>query len=192
VPGGRLDLKWGVPHLSFSYFGASFSGEGTATAELSQGGTTIDAGAEVASELDIAVTSGIVTFDCVPGEDVEAGIGLGALALDLRGRVRELSDGDSVDGGETIPLPVLAARVTLRFDRLELAALYSGSRADFEGDEAEYSDIDVHAAWRLLPAGWLQAGWRRVHADVDFDEGDTEVLADLDLQGPYLGFIITF
>ena len=191
-PFAGADFRWGSPHLTVGYGRAGFSGTGTASAEISQGGTTIPVGALVDSELDVGVGSALVTFDLVPTEAFEAGIGLGLASLDLDGEVREIATGESVAGSQVFVMPVLAARAGARFGPFQVEALASGTRLDFEGDTLDYYDLDLNARYDLFRGAWLGAGWREVGADVEFDDDGADVEVDLRLRGPYLALTLAF
>lgn len=190
--GGRVDLKWGLPHLSVSYAESSFSGDGTATAQLTQGGVTIPAGASVDSSLDLDIASAVLTFDLLPSDTAEAGIGFGIQGLDFQGSVRDTGSGQSVDTSEMVPIPVIAVRASAEIWRIEASALIAGSKVSFNGDDLSYYDVDLQGRLRIFEHGWLALGWRQVHVDLQYDDGGDAVDADLTLKGPYLGFVLSF
>lgn len=190
--GARADLRWGSPHLSVSYTAASFSGDGTATTEFSQGGTTISAGEHVASDLDVGVGSAALTFDLVPGETVEAGIGIDLTTVDFRGSVESTSNGERIATNELLPIPALAARAAVHLGRVEASVLLSGSRLDLRGDTLDFYDIDLRAQISVFAHGALALGWRRVDVRVDYKDGSDRVKADVALDGPYIALVFGF
>ena len=192
APGARVDVKWGAPHLSVAYLATSFSGTGTAEADLSQGGATIPAGATVDSDLDLDSGALLLTFDFLPTDAFELGLGFGVSALDFHGTVEDAATGDRVEGDQAFPFPVLALRGGARFGRLEATALASGSTIEFDGDSADFYDLDFQARWQVFEPAWLELGWRQIGVDADFEEDNANVVLDLVLSGPYLGFVLSF
>ena len=69
--GARADLVLGGGTFTFAYSPASFSGDGTLSGDLSDGGTTIPAGTAVATDLRMDVASVVWTHDFVPGDAFE-------------------------------------------------------------------------------------------------------------------------
>jgi hypothetical protein len=105
APGARADFKWGLPHLTVELGKTSASGSGTTTANLSQGGTTITAGTAVDSDLDLGYIDGILTFDILPTDTVELGLGFGLQTLDIDAKVQQSGTANKVETSETFPDP---------------------------------------------------------------------------------------
>jgi hypothetical protein len=195
--GGRVDLKWGSPHLSASYAPGSFSGDGKLTAPFTFGGTTIASGASVNSDFRFNVASGALTFDVLPVPDVELGIGLGVAVVDFRGRVSDTSTGSTIATSSTIPVPLVAGRVTWEIWRLEAALLVSGFDYSINGDSMAYYDVDAQLRFRFLGddghvQGYVGLGYRQVGADFAYDDHGTHVGSDVTLKGPFLGLVLGF
>jgi len=195
--GGRVDLKWGSPHLSASYAPGSFSGDGKLTAPFTFGGTTIAAGTPVSSDFRFNVASGALTFDLLPVPDVELGIGLGVAVVDFRGRIADPSTGTTIATSSTIPVPLLAGRFTWEIWRLEAALLVSGFDYSINGDSMAYYDVDAQLRFRFLGddghlQGYVGLGYRQVGADFAYDDGGTRVRSDATLKGPFLGLVLGF
>jgi hypothetical protein len=195
--GGRIDVKWGSPHLSVSYTPGSFSGDGHLTAPFTFGGTTIAAGTSVSSDFRFNVASGALTFDVLPVPDVELGIGLGVAAVDFRGRISDPASGSTIVTSNTIPVPLLAGRVTWEIWRLEAALLVSGFDYSIDGDSMAYYDVDAQLRFRFLGddghlQGYIGLGYRQIGADFAYDDGGTRVKSDATLKGPFLGLVLGF
>jgi len=194
--GGRADLSFGAGKWTFAYSPASFSGNGTLPADITEGGVTIPAGTAVASDVKMNVGTAIWTYDFVPSETAEFGLGLGVHALDFDGKV---TDGSStVRQNYTIGVPVLAARGGVMFGPFDLSALVSGLQVKNGSDEATFFDADVMGRWRFFGgvgghvAFSLVVGWHRTDMELDYTDSNDHVNADLSVAGLYYGLCVGF
>lgn len=195
--GGRIDLDWSSAHVTFTTQQSTHDGDGVLEADVSQGGTTITAGTAVASDLDLGLHTLCITFDLLPTEMFELGLGLGVTAIDIDAAFTSQVNGDRVDADEVVPVPVLAARGAVVVGPFDASLLAQGMKVDVSGDEATYLDLDLMGRFRLFGErgrflGALTAGWRQVGLDVEYDDSGDSVEADLDFSGPYLGFTLGF
>ncbi|MEM7307457.1 MAG: hypothetical protein AAF682_12340 [Planctomycetota bacterium] len=194
---GRADVNWLGFQLSLAGFETGYSGRGTTTAEISSGSGLIGPGVGVDTDLDLSYLNAAFTFDLIPGDIVDLGIGLGGTALDVDMSVTEIVSGATVEANQVLPIPEIAGRAALRLWRLGLYAhvgWIEGEYGDFDG---EILDLDVHGRVRLFGgderfAGHLTAGYRLLDVDFDFDDGNNEALADFELSGPYVGITLSF
>lgn len=194
--GAVVDFKWGMPHLSISTQSTSYSGDGTLDADISFDGNTIDAGTDVASDLDLDLTTGVLTFDVLPGP-VELGLGFGVTLVGFDMKFVEDGTGETVDTDERAPIPVLAARAGMQFGSLEVGGLLSGMSVNSGDVDASLFDLDLFGRWNFIGGedhlgGSLVLGWREVNFDVDYEDGDDDVNLDLGYSGPYIGLLVRF
>ena len=195
--GVLVDFKWGVPHLTVSTQKTSFSGDGTLDTSISFDGNTIDAGADVSSDLDLGLTSATLTFDLVPGP-AEVGIGLGVSLIDVDASFEEQGTGESVETDELLPAPVLAVRGGIELGAFEFAGLLSGLAADLGSDgSVDYFDLDLFGRWIFLGGeeqvgGALVVGWRQMDLDLEYDDEEDDVAVDIGFSGPYVGVQVRF
>jgi len=194
--GARADLSFGAGKWTFAYSPASFSGDGTLTGDITHGGVTIPAGTPVSSDVQMDVGSAIWTYDFVPSETVELGLGLGVHAIDFKGTV---TDGiDTVKLDQTVPVPVLAARAGVAFGQFDISALLSGLQVKDGSDEATFYDSDVMGRWHFLGGNSghlsiaLVLGWHRTDVKLDYTDSTDRVNADLSVTGIYYGLSIGF
>jgi len=198
VFGARVEIDWGSPNFSFALSGSDHGGDGTLEAEISQGGTTIPAGEAVHSDFELGLGEAALTFDLVPGDLVDLGIGVGVLGIDLEWAITSQSTGDTIDTDEFVFVPVLALRGATQLGPVELSLLASGLDVEVDGDEASVYDLDFQALWRFTSdenalIGALVAGWRYLDFDLDYEsDDDDEVDAEVSLNGPYLGLTLGF
>jgi hypothetical protein len=192
VPGARLDLDVGPVHWTVSTQSSTHDGDGTLDFDLTQGGVTISAGADVRTDVDLGVHQLALTWDLVPTDMLELGLGLGAAALDLDGSFQEIGTGTTVATDELAALPVLAARLGIDLGRLDLSVLASGLSIDYDGNDYRLVDLDFMARLQLFGgdarlAGFLVGGYRDVNAEVGYDDGSDRIEADVGLSGLYFG-----
>lgn len=190
--GARVDLKWGSPHLTFSFAQVDLSGDGTTTAQLENDGVTIPIGANVATDVELTQGQAIVTFDVLPTDAFELGIGLGIEALHIKGNITESGTGNSIETDETAPIPVVAARAGVGLGPVDVSLLAAGMQLDIGDDDVTFLDLDLQASVGIFSHGELVVGYRRWKADVEYQDGGDQIEADLTLDGPYIGFSFSF
>jgi hypothetical protein len=193
---GRVDFDWGGVHVTAAGQSSTHDGDGVLEADISQGGTTITAGTAVESKLDIGIYSGVVTFDLLPTDNFELGLGLGVAAIDFDVSFTDPNTSDRIATDETVPLPVIALRGAVAFGPVDVSVLANGMAVAIDGDEATYIDIDAMARVRVLGSddrftGWITLGWRQIDLDAEYeDDGEAEL--DLEFSGPYFGLTFAF
>lgn len=197
VLGARVDFDWGGSHVMVSGQQSEHGGDGTLDATLSSGGTTITAGTDVTSEFDLGLYSAAYTFDFVPTDLVEVGLGLGVSYIDVQSSITDSNTNETIDGDESLPVPVLAARLGARIWRIDASLQAQGIAAELDGDEILYVDLDLMAKLRLLGGedhlgGHLTAGYRWVDLELEYenDDGD-QVDGDATFSGPYIGLTLS-
>lgn len=195
VIGGRVDVEFGA-HLTVSASQSSHDGDGTAQATISSGGVTITAGTPVSSELDLGVYDAMLTWDLVPTDAFELGLGVGVAAFDVDATFTDQTSGESVSTDQVLPLPLVVGRVGFSIWRIDVSGLVGWMEFDYDGDDVSMLDADVMAALRLLGddgglAGHLAIGYRFISAEVDYEDGSDAVQADLDFEGPYIGLALS-
>lgn len=190
--GARVDLKWGSPHLTFSFAQADLSGDGTTTAQLENDGVVIAAGANVATDVKLTHGQAVVTFDVLPTDAFELGLGLGIEALHIKGDITESGTGNSIDTDETAPIPVVAARAGVGLGPVDVSLLATGMQLKINDDDVTFLDLDLQASVGVFSHGELVVGYRRWKADVEYKDGSDQIEADLTLDGPYIGFSFSF
>ena len=190
----RVDLRWGPAHITASGYIADYEGTGTAEGQLDLGGVVIAAGEQVESALDVTSVNLVTTFDLVPTSLVDVGIGIGARVVDFEGQVRSLSSGDSIDSDELFALPVAALRAGVALGPVQLSAIASGLSGSYDDIDATVIDVDVLAEYRfddfLGFHGSFVAGYRHIGIDVEYTDDGSDVDADLDFTGPYIGLAL--
>ncbi len=192
----RVDLVGGPLRVSIDAFQVDYDGTGTADADFTLNGVTINAGTDVDSKLDLGLARAALTFTILPLGIVEFGLGLGLAAADLDAELRDVNDpSNAVSIDEVAPIPFLAARLNAAFGPVSAEILAGYIELDIDDVDARYLDIEALARVRLFDSavrGHLIAGYRFVALDVTYDDGDDRVRADLELAGPYIGISLGF
>lgn len=191
-PGARVDLSWGSPHLTIAVAQMNTDGTGTTTADLTQGGVTINAGTNVDSSVDLTYGTAVVTFDFVPSDAVEVGIGFGAEAASVQTKVKPTGLGAGIDTDESAPVPVLALRAGVDLGPIAIDGLLTGIKIDYSGDSLTFYDLDLRARWEMFEHAHLLVGYKRWKVDLDYEDGADNVQLDVTADGPYLGVVIAF
>lgn len=195
--GASVDLKWGSPHLSISTQSTEFSGSGILSSQLEVDGDIISVGSAVDSDIEVGVTSALLTFDLAPTDTVEFGLGVGIVALDLDLRFREDITATTVSTDETLPIPVIAARLGIDIGSWEVGGVLSGLDIEVEGDSVKFFDLDVYGRYDFFggaerAAVSLMLGYRSTDLAIDYEDGADTVDAELEVSGPYFGVRFSF
>jgi hypothetical protein len=192
LPGLRADLDWSGIRLTLAWQQSEHGGSGTLEGEISDDDVSIPAGTAVDSVFDMGLGEVLLTFDLVPGDRFELGLGLGAAVFELDVSVTDATTGDTVDPeAETFAAPLVALRAGVRLGPLDLEALLGGMDLSYDGDSAALYDLDALARLNLLGQpggahGALVAGYRLLDLDVDYDDDSGDLTADVDFRGPYV------
>jgi hypothetical protein len=197
VPEVRVDVDWDMPHLTVSGLWSDNSGQGALQAPMSQGGVTIPSGTSVDSEFQLGLYEGVITWDFVPDDSIEAGVGFGLALIDLQSGFTSLANGDEIFTDETLPVPLLSGRLGWTWERVELSALVSGVGIDYGGEQASFLDADLRVDVRVLgrenrTQGLITAGWRFLSSSLDYDNDTEAVDANIRMNGPYVGLVLRF
>ncbi len=192
----RADVSFGPFDFMASFHDAHYEGEGTAESQLDLGGVIINAGDTVESELNVRYTSALFAWDLFPTDLVDIGIGLGASSIDFDARVTATSSGNTVESAEEIIVPLLVLRAEVELGDLKTNLYVSGLSGSYNDVDATLLDIDLFAQyifWDLpLSYGAINAGYRYLAIDVQYEEDGSDVDADLEFSGPYVGLSFGF
>ncbi len=193
----RVDFRWLGMHLSVDYVGADFQGDGVAEATIEIGGGTISQDADVRTELELGDLKGAFTFDFIPGDTFELGLGVAVAALAFDLHMVEQNGAGEIETDETVPVPLLAGRFGLQLGafRFYLDAGYAD--ASIEEGDIVLADYELGASVNLFGegsglAGRLAGGWRGIDVDADYEDDESDVSVDFVLDGPFLGLALSF
>lgn len=193
VVGGVVRLNFGGTELSVAGYGVDFAGTGTAVGDFEYQGSVISAGTDVASDIRLDTARALLTWDVVPLDGLDIGLGFGATLLDLDLSLREIGGaGTTIRSEELIPVPLLAARAAWTWGPVNLRADAGGLIVEYDESEASVFDIGVSAGVDLFGIGDLIVGYKTMKIDAEYSDQDALIDTDLDLDGYYMGVQFSF
>ncbi|MCP3914901.1 MAG: hypothetical protein GY711_04980 [bacterium] len=192
----RADLDWDRMHVTVQGYSAEFSGEGVADATLDLGdGNPITVGAAVRSDADLTLLTGSVTYDFFPGLPFELGLGAGLGLIDYDVRIAAIAGPGAIETDDDLPFGFLTLRLARAFGDFELVGIASGVGVEFDDDDVDYFDADVSLGWRVVERSLdlqLMGGYRFQTLDYEFSNNGGRSGVDIDLDGPYVGLVLSF
>lgn len=193
--GLRADLDAGSPVFSLSTQITEHGGSGIVENTLTSGDGTILDGSMVDSEMSLGLHQMAVTFDMVPSDMIDVGLGFGVTVIDLDA---SMTDGfESLTTRKTLPMPVLALRGKVDLGDFEATGMISGMDVSVNGDSAFFLDLDLFAQYHLLGgdervAGAIALGYRSTRLALDYEDNSDRIKADLRFSGPYVAIVVSF
>ena len=200
VFGGRIDFSGTNSHWSVASSTSAFDGSGLLDAEFDIGGFEFESGVPTDMSMEVGTTSVMWTYDWGLGDTAHFGLGVGvtalALAVDVTGEVDDGMGGTITETGsmdETIPIPMLGARIGGVVGPVRLEASYGFLDVAAEDAEVSVTDLDVYVGIDLFgDFGSLIAGYREFDFLTEFESDSDSANLDLNLGGPYVGVRIGF
>jgi hypothetical protein len=190
----RVDFAWGPADIMLSSTQAEYSGRGTAESELDLGGMTVNLGDPVRSALDLSILAGLATFDFIPTDLIDLGLGIGASIVDFDAEVEALDDGAVVGSDEKFLIPVLAARAGTELGPFTLSLHANGLTGKYDDVEATYVDLDLAGEYSFEEMlgfyAALVVGYRTTTLDVEYEDQGSDIEADLEFSGVYFGLTV--
>ena len=190
----RADFEWGAFEMTLAHSSTNHSGTGVADADLEFDGVSIEATDEIDTDFNLGLTELIMTWDLIPGDTVDFGIGFGATLADVDFTVTSLElSGEEYETDESLPIPMIAGRLAIELGDFNAEALVSGLSVDVDGDKATVIDMDLGLRYNLVDIGGqimgaLTLGYRSFDLALEYDdEGGEKVDIDIGFSGPYFG-----
>jgi len=187
-PSGEVFLRFGRLHFRVGYTKISYDGSATLSQDIEFNGQIFPVNDNVISSLDVKMLDAEVQVDILRPDFVAASFYLG-----LIGKVKyvdvdlELTS-TTLTGKQDfqVPVPMVGLAMGagflndfLRFDARASGMAYSGNHL---------YEADAFASLVPFPFFRIQGGYR--YLDLKVDEDD--LLADVDLKGPYVGAQLSF
>jgi len=171
-----------IPNVRLQYTDLSYEGDG----ELNQGFDGVNFNGPVATEFDISQID-LIAYWRLLDNIVNLDLGLQVAKFDGDMNISQAdpsSNASTTSVDETIPMAYVSAGVDLPFIDLSLTgSLSTGSNTDNQA-----TDFKISLNYEIDTIG-AELGWRRFELELD---DVSNVDADLELSGPYLGVSIHF
>ena len=192
----RVDFSAGGFEITADYLDVSYQGTGDVTEEIEFGGETFLVGTTVDSEIDLKIGRAVATWDFVPTDTFDLGLGVGAGLADARAFIRDQGTGNSSETDEKAPFPFLAARARVALGNLSAEVLAGALEFEADDVDASYWDVDAMIRWSVIGgdehlALSLIGGYRFMMLDLEYVDGGDLIDIEADLDGPYLGLSLT-
>ncbi len=178
-----------LPNVRLAYADISESANGTLGRDFQFAGNNYQAGARVASDLDLTMTDVTFYYELW---DMGGDLDLGITARNFDGHLG--MDSDLVAGREDLDgwLPMLY--VAARFD-LPLTGLYIGGTANgvgYSGNDVLDYQIGVGYEFGLVAVDLgVELGYRSLSLDLD-DDDVADFASNIDMDGAYLNLVMHF
>ncbi|MFT6110334.1 MAG: hypothetical protein ACJA2W_003259 [Planctomycetota bacterium] len=190
--GGIVRIGLGGAELSLAGLSLDYEGSGTTNGEFTLDGQTIAAGVDVDTDIEFQMARALFTWDVIPIGGVDLGFGIGATVIDLTFDLREKGGLASVTTDQLIPIPLLGARASWTWGPVDLRADLGGLIVEYDGDEATVIDGEISAAVEFLGVGDLVVGYRLTRIDATYEDSNSKIDANFDLEGYYFGLQFGF
>jgi hypothetical protein len=193
--GLKAEVDLGSPVITVSSQLTDHSGSGTLENDLGSGGDLIPGGTAVDNDVSFGLHQVALTFDVVPGDTVDLGLGLGVTLADMSA---EMTDGvETITADRELYIPTLALRGRVALGPVEAGAMVSYMAVDLDGDELGFLDYEVEATYHLFGGedrlgAAIGAGYRVVELELDFEDDGDSVEADFRFSGPYVQLSLSF
>lgn len=194
----KAEVDWGGLNLSLDGFSVGYEGTGIATADLEIGGQPpIVPGVGVDTSLDLTYVMLKATWDFIPGDLLDAGIGLAGGIVDYDLSIHEVRGIGTFDTSKTVPIVYPVIRVGSLLGPVRIVGYLGGLGLSLNGDKIKYIDGELYAGVRLFGEesrfkGWMSLGYRYIDFTYEYDSGDSDLDLDATISGPYLSLEITF
>lgn len=180
-------------NLRFDYFGYHDDSNKTADSYFEFGDLIVPAGAHIDSSLDLDIYAVNLAYNVIHSERARFGVGFGVHTADIgleifaKGGVGGV--GTSGEGNEylLVPLPNLYAYGAYAFTERLLLRYGGGWLSMSYGDwGGSYVYANVFLEYWLFKYAGFGAGYRYVHADIEYNPGNKTEKYDVKLPGPIL------
>ena len=195
----RADVDIGPLLVTIDHLDFSTTGQGTIDQDIVFDGISFSSAEAVSSAFDLQITRGVLTWDVVPTDVVDVGLGFGLGYVALDASIEDAAN-NRARTDESTPYPFLAGRLGTSLGDFEAEALITWIGVDVDDVDASLLDLDINARYNLMGtlgehlSGWFVLGYRWVDLELDYSEsqgGDTENYGlNIELAGPYLGLTL--
>jgi len=188
----RVDFDFAGLHINLNRLSTEHSGNGMTNSTLTLDGAAIPVNTPVRSELDFEMTTAAITFDFIPTSLVDVGIGLGAGTIEYDIDIQDTTTpANRVQSNEEAPMGFIAGRAASELGDFLLSLDVAWIKVELDDDELLFVDYDAAVSWTFFSVGpgfgQLVLGYRLTQAELEFEDGNSTVDANLDFKGAYVG-----
>ncbi len=193
----RIFMRDGRRALELSGFRVDYEGQGAVESTITLNGTTLLAGTAVDSQFGMGAYSGVVTWDVASFGGSKLGLGLGMEWISLDVGLDESVGALSLRSNQQFPLPLIGLRLSSPDSPVSGSMNVGYISLSAPEAKATVLDVDARVDVRLLgkSGGTLMlgmVGYRNFDMDVSYDDGGSQIEADFQIGGPYVGLRISF
>ena len=185
---GEAFVRFSRVTFRVGYTPVKFDGNRQLTREIRFGNQIFSVNENVVSRLELKMIDGELQFDLLRQDVAAVAFNLGVLVkvkyVDGEVDLRSTTRAETRDFKAPIPMVGVAAGVGFLKDMLRVDARLSG--IGYSGNRL--IEGDAYASFAPLPFIRIQGGYRLI--DLKIDEDD--IIADLELKGPYVGAQLSF
>jgi len=192
----QAEVSWGGAHLTVNALDTFYEGQGTVQADMDLDGVTLASGENVDSAFDMQMASAVMTWDMIPTDLAELGLGMGVTYTDVFTNVTSQSNPTQfIQTEEAAPIPVLALRAGTSLGPVLLSGAVSGLDLGFDDNEFSLTDFDLNASLPFFKGirlrGYMTLGYRELTTRAQYSDSVSDVDLDFELGGPYFGIVLT-
>ena len=204
--GGRIDIPQENAHTTLKLISCEYAGTGILTGDYTYEHEHIPTGSQVATEFDFTWASWQHTWDLLPSDNWDLGLGLGLGYLSLQTGIEDITPGGtgSSDGDDGwIPAATLAGRLAYHNGPLSVSASLEWLASSLElgslGQvDAELGDADFLVSYTVFQNSsgglGLHAGFRDSYVITNISENEEYGNAGIEYRQayPYFGLSLFF
>jgi hypothetical protein len=194
----HLDFDWEKWHLWLLGFKADYSGSGTTEATIQLGDfLPIAFNTPVVTDVEFTYLTANFIYDIIPTKFFDIGIGLGGGMVKYRMAFQSKRSPLRASKDNTLPFAFPMARIAQEIRRFGLMGTVGGILVKYGNHDISYFQVDLSASYRIFGKeeglmGHLTLGYQYLSLDYEYFGQGEIVIIDIALDGPYLGFALSF
>lgn len=193
----RIFMRDGRRALELSGFRVDYEGQGAVEATITLNGTTLLAGTAVDSGFGMGAYSAVLTWDVARFGSSVLGLGFGLEWIDLDVALDETAGVLSLRSSQQFPLPLIGVRLSSEDSPVSGSLNLGWISLSAPEATATVLDVDARIDVRLMgrKGGTIMMGmlgYRNFDMEVSYDDGGSQIEADFNIGGPYVGLRFSF
>ncbi len=193
----RVFLRDGNRALEVSAFRVDYGGQGSLEETITLNGTTLGAGTAVDSNFSMGAYSGVLTWDVAHFGSSILGLGIGLEWIDMDVGLDESAGALSLTSTQKFPLPLIGVRFAGEGNPVSASLNVGWISLSAPEATATVLDMDGRVDVQLFgrqggPILLGMLGYRNFDMDVSYDDGGSQIEAEFEIGGPYVGLRLSF